>query len=115
MRPKRSVKVRQFRHLPKSLFENYVMAPCYEWDYEGLHCVLWHNIMMGVVDFEGMEYAFRVIEVNLGRIRFNLDTEGFDLDLSAELRIKLAHALAYFFGYMNIQSFNFKVFYEKVI
>lgn len=91
------------------------MAPCYEWDYEGLHCVLWHNIMMGVVDFEGMEYAFRVILVNLGRIQFELDTKGLVFDLAVDLRVKLMHALAYFFGYMNIQSFNFRVDYEKVI
>lgn len=114
MRPKRSVKVRQFRHLPKSLYENYIMSPCYEWDYNGLHCVIWHNIMMGVVDYNGAEYPFRVkyLGASMG---VEVATDGLKDDEAFEFGILVKTALAYMFGYMNIDNFNFKVEYDKVI
>ena len=114
MRPKRSVKVRQFRHLPKSLYEYFIMSPCYEWDYKGLHCVIWHNIMMGVVDYNGEEYPFRVKHL-WSSMAVELVTVGLEDDEAFEFGRLVRESLAYMFGYMNINYFNFEVVYDKII
>ena len=90
------------------------MSPCYEWYYQGLHCVIWHNIMMGVIDYNGAEYPFRVKHLGLS-MGVDFVTEGLEGDEALEFCILAKNALAYMFGYMNIDYFNFKVEYEKAI